>query len=54
MLIMKIEDFAPTPAYNQTSNENSAWVVVTTTVSYPDGSRSQTSAIAAKPGSKQQ
>jgi hypothetical protein len=38
---MKNHDFAPAPTYSQTSNENSAWVVVTTTVSHPDGSRSQ-------------
>ncbi|HEY9635209.1 MAG TPA: hypothetical protein V6D14_17540 [Coleofasciculaceae cyanobacterium] len=43
------EEFAPIPSVSQTISRNESWVVVTTTVSRPDGSRSQTTAIASKP-----
>jgi hypothetical protein len=42
------EDFAPIPSVTQTTNRNQSWIVVTTSVSRPDGSRSQTTAIEPK------
>jgi hypothetical protein len=46
---MKTEDFAPLPSVTQSTNSNQSWVVVTLTKDNPDGSRSQTTAIEAKP-----
>jgi hypothetical protein len=43
------DDFAPLPTVTQSTNSNQSWVVVTLTKDNPDGSRSQTTAIAAKP-----
>ena len=42
-------EFAPLPTVSQSTSSNQSWVVVTTSVSHPDGSTSQTTAIAAKP-----
>ncbi len=47
--LMKTEDFAPLPTVTQSTNSNQSWVVVTLTKDNPDGSRSQTTAIEAKP-----
>jgi hypothetical protein len=43
------QDFQPIPTYSQTTQQNDSWVVVTMTKDNPDGSRSQTTAIEAKP-----
>jgi hypothetical protein len=43
------QDFAPLPIISQTSTSNSAWVAVTTTKEYADGSKSQTFAVEPKP-----
>ena len=42
------QDFAPLPTYNETRNSNGAWVQVTLTKTEPDGTRTQTIAIATK------
>ena len=47
--LMKTEDFPPIPTVSQSTASNQSWVVVTTTKTDSDGSRSQTTAIAAKP-----
>jgi hypothetical protein len=43
------DEFPTIPTVTQTINRNQSWIVVTTSVSHPDGSRSQTTAIEPKP-----
>lgn len=43
------QDFAPLPVISQTLASNAAWVAVTTTKEYADGSKSQTFAVEPKP-----
>jgi hypothetical protein len=45
----KNDEFAPLPVISQTSTSNAAWVAVTTTKEYADGSKSQTFAVEPKP-----
>jgi hypothetical protein len=44
----KTDDFQPLPTYQETRNSNAAWVQVTLTKVEPDGTRTQTIAIAHK------
>jgi hypothetical protein len=41
-------DFVPVPSYSQSTVSNAAWVQVTLTKIEPDGTRTQTIAIAPK------
>jgi hypothetical protein len=45
---VKNDDFKPLPTYQETHNRNAAWVQVTLTKIEPDGTRTQTIAIAPK------
>jgi hypothetical protein len=48
-MTVKNDDFAPLPVISQTLVSNGAWVAVTTTKEYADGSKSQTFAVEPKP-----
>lgn len=43
-----IDDFAPTPTYNQTTVRNKSWINVTLTATHSDGSKSQVFFLARK------
>ncbi|NER50733.1 MAG: hypothetical protein F6J92_29490 [Symploca sp. SIO1A3] len=43
-----VQDFAPLPTYQQTTNSNATWIAVTTVKTDSDGSTTQRSQIISK------